>query len=137
MRKKDPAISAKLAPDYAPKRDALGHYLPGEGGRPKGVPNKDLREAKAVAEKILLGNTPHLYIQNVAQRIRQGEAPHMERFFAEHLWGKPRENIHLNLTLIHLLAVRNLSDLELSAFLNALDQEKPDEAMKLLPEHAA
>jgi hypothetical protein len=43
------------------------------------------------------------------------------------------ERHKVNITQQHLLAVRTMSDLELSAFLQALEREQPEVALKLLP----
>ena len=56
----------------------------------------------------------------------------METFFAQHLWGKPRDNINISLTETHLLAVRTMSDLELSAFLQAMEGQRPHDALRML-----
>lgn len=47
------------------------------------------------------------------------------------------ERHEINITQQHLIAVRGMSDLELGAFLAALDQQQPEEALRLLPGGAA
>jgi hypothetical protein len=46
--------------------------------------------------------------------------------------GLPVERHEINLTQQHLLAVVRLSDLDLVAFLDALAQQQPEQALKLL-----
>ena len=125
--------SRKIVSKPGPKRPHRGQFKPGNPGRPKGVITKKLLGAKQIAEEILLANDPKKYVKNIRRRILAGEAPHMETFLAQHLWGKPREQISISLTETHLLAVRTMSDLELSAFLYAMDAKKPEEALRLLP----
>jgi phage terminase small subunit len=47
------------------------------------------------------------------------------------------ERYEINLTEQHLMAVKQMSDLELQAFLTALEQKKPEVALRLLPGGAA
>jgi hypothetical protein len=103
-------------PTPKPNRDHLGlarsdkgQFVKGSGGRPKGFKNaKPFSEIKVFAAEVLLGDDPHKYLKNVARRIMAGEAPHMEKFFAEHLWGKPKEQIEHtgSVDLVHLLSER-------------------------------
>jgi hypothetical protein len=74
-------------------RGEKGRFAKGSGGRAKGSRNNASKEIKAFAARVLLGDNPEEYLSNVRVRIMQGEAPHMEKFFAEHLWGKPREKL--------------------------------------------
>jgi hypothetical protein len=110
--------SPQQPPKESPKpyRDRLGlarsdkgQFVKGSGGRPKGFKNsKPFSEIKIFAEQVLLGDDPTKYLKNVSQRILRGEAPHMEKFFAEHLWGKPKEQIEHtgSVDLVHLLSER-------------------------------
>jgi hypothetical protein len=116
-----------------PIRTVDGRIAAGNPGRPKGTVLTKTKEIREFARHVLLGDNPEIYGENVRRRILAGDAPHMETFFAQHLWGKPTENINLNLTEQHLLAVRLLSDLELTAFLRALEHQQPEQALRLLP----
>jgi hypothetical protein len=116
-----------------PERTDKGRFASGNKGRPPGIPTRKTQEIRTFAAQVLLADDPQTYLKNVRQRIMIGDAPHMERFFAEHLWGRPKEHINISLTETHLLAVCSLSDLELSAFLQALEAQQPEQAMKLLP----
>lgn len=128
-------LAYQSVPKSGEERLENGKFMKGHslGGRPKGSKTQrtlDILPVKELAAQ-LLQNEP--YIISLMSRLRNGEAPHMEKFFAEHLWGKPKEHISISLTEVHLLAVRTMSDLELSAFLAALDAQQPEEALKLLP----
>jgi phage terminase small subunit len=74
-----------------------------------------------------------------------GKPPIVEHDLEFRLWSKDKalENLakhfallverhEVNLTEVHLLAVRSLSDLELSAFLQALDHKEPERALQLI-----
>jgi hypothetical protein len=92
---------ATASPDQSPKpngteRHENGRFGPGNKGRPPGIPTKKFLEIRQVSRQILLGDAPEVYIKNIRKRIRDGEAPHMEKFFAEHLWGKPRDVIEMH-----------------------------------------
>lgn len=50
---------------------------------------------------------------------------------AKHL-GLLVERHEINITQQHLMTVRTMSDMELSAFLDALERQKPEEALELL-----
>jgi hypothetical protein len=113
-----------------------GRFGPGNPGKPKGA--KHLRkvevlEIKAFAHHVLFGEDPQKYAKNLGQRIFAGDAPHAEKFLLEHLFGKPKETIDLNITQSQLLAVLQLSDLELSEFLRLVENQQHDEALRLLP----
>jgi hypothetical protein len=43
------------------------------------------------------------YVELLAKRLKIGKAPHMEIFFAQHLWGKPKERIEITATDITAL----------------------------------
>jgi hypothetical protein len=131
------ASPPQLREKNGPERTERGRFASGNTGRPPGIPTKKTEEIKEIARKILLGDTPESYIKNVRQRILSGEAPHMEKFFGEHLWGKPRENISINITETHLIAVKAMSDMDLLAFLDALDAKQPERALALLPGQVA
>lgn len=77
------------------------------------------------------------YLKALAIRLKAGDAPHMEKFFAEHLWGKPKETVDLNITQTHISVLLSLSDLELGAFLSAMEARDTDGALRLLPGSAA
>lgn len=113
--------------------DQRGKFAKGNPGRKPGVPNRKVQEVREIASRVLFGKNPEIYIENLRERIMKGTAPHMETFLAQHLWGRPTENLHVTLTEVHLMAVRGLSDLELSAFLEAMERKQPDEALRLLP----
>ena len=94
-------------------------------------------EIKEVAARILLGDMPERSLQAMAKRIRQGKAPHLEKFFAEHLWGKPKETLDINLTQVQLIAMLGLSDMHLLEFVRLMDAKQPEQALQLLPGGAA
>jgi Family of unknown function (DUF5681) len=75
-------------------------------GRPQGIYGSKTLEIQEVARRVLLGDNPQAYFDNVWDRIKKGQAPHMEKFFAEHLWGKPRDpdskgNTTINIQVIN------------------------------------
>jgi hypothetical protein len=93
-------------------RGKRGRFLKGHknGGRPKGLKNKysisaEITPVKELAAQLLLDQT---YLNSLIVRLRSGDAPHMEKFFAEHLWGKPKEQIEHSgtITLAHVLIER-------------------------------
>jgi hypothetical protein len=89
-------------------RGEKGRFAKGSGGRPRGSKNNASKEIKQFAARVLLADDPEAYLRNVRMRIMQGLAPHMERFFAEHLWGKPRERVEHSIggDLISILGER-------------------------------
>lgn len=90
-------------------RPSGGKYQKGQSGnpsgRPKGLLTQKTLEIKALAAELL---SDALYLQQLRIRLRVGDAPHMEKFFAEHLWGKPKEQIEHSgqLALVHVLIER-------------------------------
>jgi hypothetical protein len=92
-----------------------GQFAPGHSGRPKGLLASHTLEIKAFARMVLLGKNPTVYLENVRGRILRGEASHMERFFAEHLWGKPKDVLalegggHINILVVNYADVHGES----------------------------
>ena len=80
-----------------------GRFGPGNRGRPKGAKNKTTLEILEVARRMM---TKPSYLRELERRMRDGTAPHMEKFFAEHLWGKPKERVEI--TGIELAALNVL-----------------------------
>ena len=62
------------------------------GGRPKGAPNKATREFKDAARAFV--ESP-AYRQSAERRMVSGKAPHLELFFLQHAYGKPKEQVDL------------------------------------------
>jgi hypothetical protein len=122
-----------LAQNSGPLRDDKGHFLKGQGGRRPGAKNCKTQEIKEIAAAVLLGPNPQASILRMAERVQRGDAPHLEKFFAEHLWGKPKETLEINLTQKLLVAVLQLSDLELAEFLRVIQGQQPEQALRLLP----
>ena len=122
-----------MEPAAAPKKAFNGQFTAGNPGRRVGSKNKSTAEIKQFAADVLLGKSPGIYRENLRKRIMAGEAPHMEKFFAEHLWGKPKESIDLNITKTHISVLLSLSDLELAAFVEAMTQGHQEDALKMLP----
>jgi hypothetical protein len=89
-------------------RGEKGRFAKGSGGRAKGSKNNASKEIKQFAARVLLADDPEAYLANVRGRIMDGLAPHMEKFFAEHLWGRPRERIEHSVSgdLIAILGER-------------------------------
>jgi hypothetical protein len=110
-----------------------GQFGPGNKGRPPGIPSKKAYEIKEVARQIILGDDPEKSIAAMIRRIRSGQAEHLERFFLEHLYGKPKEHLNISLTQTHIAAVIELSDLALGEFLALMREKRHEEALKLLP----
>jgi hypothetical protein len=94
--------------EFAPKPRGTGRpFQKGNPGRPKGTVNKRFLEIRDLARRML---TDPEYLELLARRLKVGQAPHMEKFFAEHLWGKPKENIDvtgLNLTALQLVLLES------------------------------
>lgn len=65
-------------------------YKPGEGGRPKGVPNKATREIREFAQRIL--EDPE-YVESLRRRLKRGTAGQVEALLFHYGYGKPRETL--------------------------------------------
>jgi hypothetical protein len=61
---------------------------PKTGGRKKGTPNKATGEIKTFAKQFLESAA---YRASLEQRVRAGEAPHMETLLHHYAYGKPKE----------------------------------------------
>jgi hypothetical protein len=122
-----------LPKDIDPYRRVNGKFGPGNKGRPPGIPSKKAYEIKELARQIILGDHPEHAIAEMIARIRSGKAEHLEKFFLEHLYGKPREHLDINLTQAHIAAVIELSDLALGEFLALMRAKRHEEALKMLP----
>jgi hypothetical protein len=110
--------------------------MPGPG-RPKGSKDKyklEILPIKTLASQLLQDAD---YLKSLAIRLKAGDAPHMEKFFAEHLWGKPKETVDLNITQAHIAVLVAMSDLELGEFVSALAAKDHTRALQLLPGSAA
>ena len=59
-------------------------------GKPKGAVNYRTREIREFLAEFLDGDE---YRQNVTRRILMGRAPHMESYFGQLYWGKPKDVI--------------------------------------------
>jgi hypothetical protein len=118
-------------------RTANGRFAAGNPGKPKGAKHRATLEVTPIKELASIHLLDPEYLAALKVRLKAGDAPHMEKFFAEHLWGKPKETIDLNITQTHIQAIIMMSDLELSAFLDALSTGRQDDALQLLPGSAA
>lgn len=67
-------------------------------GRPPGVPNRVSREIKEAARALV--EDPD-YVENLAQRLRAGKAPHMETLLHHYAYGKPHDNVDLEASVTH------------------------------------
>lgn len=114
----------------------FGQGMPGPG-RPKGSVSRATLEVIPIKEMAAELLQQPEYLKALAIRLKAGDAPHMEKFFAEHLWGKPKETVDLNITQTHISVLLSLSDLELGAFLSAMEARDTDGALRLLPGSAA
>lgn len=65
-------------------------FKPGEGGRPKGIPNKATRDIKAFSRNFL--ESP-AYIASLQQRILAGDAPQVEQLLFHYGYGKPKDTV--------------------------------------------
>ena len=119
--------------NIGPDRRSNGQFGPGNKGRPPGIVQRKTLEIKEVARQIILGEFPEKSIAAMARRVRSGKAEHIEKFFLEHLYGKPKEHIDIHMTQEHIYAVMELSDLVLGEFLALMREKRHEEALKLLP----
>jgi hypothetical protein len=103
-------------------------------GRRPGIKDARTLEVQEVARRVILGDLPDQAIAAMAKRVRAGTAPHLEQYFVYRLWGKPHETVEINLTQKLLVSALSLSDMELQAFVDLLERNEPQEALKLLPE---
>lgn len=65
-------------------------FRKGQGGRPKGVPNRATREVRELARSIV--EDPG-YLEGLKKRVEAGQAPHMETLLFHYAYGKPKERI--------------------------------------------
>lgn len=63
-------------------------FKKGEGGRPKGVTNKNTREIKNAATALV--EDPK-YLASLQHRLMSGKAPHMETLLFHYAYGKPKD----------------------------------------------
>lgn len=67
-------------------------FAKGQGGRKAGVPNKATREFKVAARAFV--ESP-AYRTSAERRMTSGKAPHLELFFLQHAYGKPKDTTEL------------------------------------------
>jgi hypothetical protein len=104
------------------------------GGRPKGIRNKSTLSVGEFFRGVFESDD---YRQRVTKRLIDGKAPHLETIGFYYAYGKPKETLDINITQTMLLAALRLSDLELTAFLRALESPQPEQALQLLPGEVA
>jgi len=71
----------------------MARFAPGNPGRPKGSKNRSTREVKDFCVKVF--DRPE-YLVGLIVRIDEGRAPHMEKFLAEHHWGKTPDHVTID-----------------------------------------
>ena len=71
-------------------------FQKGQGGRPKGIPNKATREIKDIARALV--EDPE-YVQSLRERLTAGKAPHMEPVLFYYTYGRPKESMEHSGTL--------------------------------------
>ncbi len=62
-------------------------------GRPKGATNKASREFKVAAREFVESAA---YRTSAERRMVSGKAPHLELFFLQHAYGKPKDVTELD-----------------------------------------
>lgn len=80
-------------------------FAKGNPGRPRGSKNRRQLEIRTFALSLM---TDPEYVQMLRLRMKAGKAPHMEIFFAQHAWGKPKERIEITAndpTILRLFVV--------------------------------
>ena len=75
-------------------------FKKGEGGRPKGVPNKATRDIKAWARGML--EDPD-YRASLKARLASGQAGQVEALLYHYGYGKPKEQVELSSGLAPLI----------------------------------
>lgn len=65
-------------------------FKKGEGGRPKGIPNKATREIKEIARALLEDPT---YLKTLEERLSKGTAGAVEGILYYYAYGKPKEQL--------------------------------------------
>ena len=80
----------------------------GNPGRPKGAINRKRKEIRDLAHRFI---TDGRYLRGLLERLRNGEAPHMEVLLHHYAYGKPKERIeveHYDVTAleVHLVEAR-------------------------------
>ena len=71
-------------------------FEPGQpkiGGRREGIPNRATAEFKGFWQQFLASTE---YRDSLKRRMLDGKADHMERYVAELLYGRPRQEIDMN-----------------------------------------
>jgi hypothetical protein len=101
---------------------------------PPSLPEKPWKVAvQEIAHQVILGKNPKAAIEAMSARVQAGKAPHLETFFLQHLWGKPKDVLEVNITQKLILAALSLSDMELQAFVKLLEENRGSEALEMLP----
>jgi len=118
------------APDLPP-HDQTPDLPPHEAPE---LPEKPWKLAvQDIAHRVILGKDPKSAIEAMSERVQAGKAPHLETFFLQHLWGKPKDVLEVNITQKLILAALSLSDMELQAFVKLLEDNRGAEALDMLP----
>jgi hypothetical protein len=66
----------------------MARFQKGQGGRPKGIPNKATREIKEASRLIV---EDEAYTVSLKTRLLEGKAPHMETLLFHYAYGKPKD----------------------------------------------
>jgi hypothetical protein len=122
-------------PPHPPRPELPPHTAPHQTNEMPPLPEKPWKLAvQEIAHQVILGKNPKAAIEAMSERVQSGKAPHLETFFLQHLWGKPKDTFEININQKLIIAALSLSDMELQAFVKLLEENKASEALELLPE---
>jgi hypothetical protein len=76
----------------APRQEKYRNLRRGGPPRKKGQLNVASREIKALAEAMTVGD--QVWLESARRRMIAGEAPHLEMFFLNHKFGRPKDVDH-------------------------------------------
>ncbi len=100
---------------------------PKTGGRKKGTPNKVTAEIREFSKSVTLGSVE--WVAGALQRMNDGKAPHLETYFLQMGFGKPREGMDLTTRTIE-------TSVELTQAIRTLSPETAEQVRRAIHDAA-